>query len=124
MRNEISNSKAISVIGISICSPKSITQVVVLAWGEMEKAVAPEWIWFLCRAYLELHKYWKESRIKSIPLRSYLEMIGLTYLQERHPVFSAKVDEFYVFHPIIEENTCEGREGGKWNELRDFLQRN
>lgn len=52
---------------ISICSPKSITQVVVLAArGGMAVAFRMNLIFVSC-AYLELHKYWKErSRIESI----------------------------------------------------------
>jgi hypothetical protein len=49
----------------------------------------------------------REGKEKSIPLSTfgYSERdLFDSHLQERHSVFSTKVDEFNIFHPVVEED--------------------
>lgn len=66
---------------------------------------------FTCHSYLELHKYWKREQRKINSLKytfGYDRRFIWLYLQKRYSIFSAKVNEFYVFHPVVKENTWKG----------------
>lgn len=48
----------------------------------------------------------REEKINPLKyFRIQVEIYSKIYLQERHSVFSTEVDEFYIFHSVVKENT-------------------